>query len=88
VHAIERDVEVYRLGDATARLEIYPRMDVLLEVEGTPAAIEHAIAATGIPRSEFTAESLAEFVQRFEVRTGQPALLATSPMPPAARRAG
>ncbi len=40
VHAIERDVEVYRLGGATARLETYPRMDVLLEVEGDPAAIE------------------------------------------------
>jgi predicted adenylyl cyclase CyaB len=84
VHAIEREVEVYRLGDATARLEIYPRMDVLLEVEGEPAAIEHAIAASGIPRSEFTAESLAEFVRRFEVKSGRPAVLASSPvLPPA-----
>jgi hypothetical protein len=84
VHAIEREVEVYRLGDATARLETYPRMDVLLEVEGEPAAIEHAIAASGIPRSEFTAESLAEFVRRFEVKSGRPAVLASSPvLPPA-----
>ena len=36
----------------------------------TPAAIERAIAATGIPRDEFTAESLTEFVRRFEERTG------------------
>ncbi len=85
VHAVEREVEVYRLGDATARLEIYPRMDVLLEVEGEPAAIEHAIAASGIPRSEFTAESLAEFVRRFEERSGQAAVLATGPVTPAAR---
>lgn len=84
VHAVEREVEVYRLGDATARLETYPRMDVLLEVEGEPAAIEHAIAASGISRSEFTAESLAEFVRRFEMRTGQPAVLASGPMMPEA----
>jgi predicted adenylyl cyclase CyaB len=88
VHAVEREVEVYRLGDATARLETYPRMDVLLEVEGEPAAIEHAIAASGIPRSEFTAESLPEFVRRFEERSGQAAVLATSPVTPAARGTG
>ena len=80
VHAVEREVEVYRLGDATVRLESYPRMDVLLEVEGAPAAIEHAIAASGIPRNEFTSESLAEFVRRFEERSGQAAVLATSPV--------
>jgi len=88
VHAIERDVEVYRLGDATARLETYPRMDVLLEVEGEPAAIEHAIAASGIPRNEFTADSLADFVRRFEVRSGGPAVLATSRVVPAATGTG
>lgn len=85
VHAIEREVEVYRLGGATARLETYPRMDVLLEVEGEPAAIEGAIAASGIARSGFTAEPLAEFVRRFEERSGQAAVLATSRMTPAAR---
>jgi predicted adenylyl cyclase CyaB len=76
VHAIEREVEVYRVGDATVRLEVYPRMDVLLEVEGDPAAIEQAIAVSGIPRAEFTAEPLIEFVRRFEQRSGQPAVLA------------
>ena len=83
VHAVEREVEVYRLGDATARLETYPRMDVLVEIEGASAAIEHAIAASGIPRSEFTADPLAEFVRRFEERSGQAAVLATSPLAPA-----
>jgi predicted adenylyl cyclase CyaB len=88
VQAVEREVEVYRLGDANVRLETYPHMDVLLEVEGEPAAIERAIAASGIPRSQFTAESLAEFVRRFEERSGQTAVLATSPVTPAARRTG
>jgi adenylate cyclase class IV len=76
VHAIDRDVEVFVLGGATVRLERYPRMDSLLEVEGDPDAIERAIAVSGIPRTEFTADPLAEFVRRFEARRGEPALLA------------
>ncbi len=76
VHAIDREVEVYQLGQAIVRLERYPRMDALLEVEGEPAAIEQAITVTGIPRDEFTAEPLAEFVRRFEARLGEAALLA------------
>src|SRR2546427_500452 len=47
---IERRVEVWRLGDAVLRLETYPAMDVLLEVEGEPSAIERVIAATGLER--------------------------------------
>jgi adenylate cyclase class IV len=78
VHAIDRDVEVYDLGGASVRLERYPRMDPLLEVEGDPAAIERAIRATGIDRGAFCADPLAEFVLRFETRTGRPAILATS----------
>lgn len=79
IHAIDRQVEVYRLGEATVRLETYPRMDVLLEIEGDPAAIERAVAASGIPRAEFTAESLPEFVRRFEQRTGLVAEIAGRP---------
>jgi predicted adenylyl cyclase CyaB len=76
VHAIDREVEMYQLGQATVRVERYPKMDTLLEVEGEPAAIEQAIAASGIPRAEFTAEPLAEFVRRFEARVGEAAVLA------------
>ena len=81
VNVIERDIEIWRLGKATARLERYPRMDVLVEVEGEPAAIERVVAASGIPRVEFTAEPLAEFVRRFEERTGAPAELASAAAP-------
>jgi len=76
VHAIDREVEVYDLQGATLRIERYPRMDPLLEIEGSPAAIERAVGATGIPRAEFTADSLTEFVRRYELRSGQPATLA------------
>lgn len=76
IHSIYRQIAVYQLEGATVRLEHYPRMDVLVEVEGLPDAIEHAIAVSGIPRSDFMADSLSEFVTRFEKRTGQTALVA------------
>ena len=59
---IDRRVEVYRLGQAVLRLEWYPVMDVLLEVEGEPSEIERAIAATGLARDRFLPESLPYFV--------------------------
>lgn len=68
---IDRAVEQYRLGDATLRLEWYPAMDVLLEVEGPPQDIERAIAATGLPRESFLPESLPFFTEAYEKRTGR-----------------
>jgi len=67
---IDRKVVQYRLGAATVRFEIYPRMDILVEVEGEPPVIEEAIAVLGMLRGEFTTERLAAFVERFEQRTG------------------
>lgn len=78
--AIDRRVEVYRLGHATLRLERYPRMDTLLEVEGPPAAIERAIAATGLARVQFRSESLPYFMQAYHRRTGRTARLAIVPL--------
>ncbi|HEY6783582.1 MAG TPA: hypothetical protein VI159_01450, partial [Gemmatimonadales bacterium] len=74
---IERMITVYRLGQATLRVERYPEMDILVEVEGSPEAIEKAIAATGLARGEFLPESLPQFVSRYEKRTGRQARLAT-----------
>lgn len=74
--AIDRRVEVYRLGGAMVRLERYPRMDTLVEVEGRPAAIERAIRMSGLPRSQFRSESLPYFTRAYRRRTGRPALLA------------
>src|SRR6266550_4244495 len=67
---IDRDIAQYQFGGATIRFESYPRMDVLVEVEGEPAAIEVAIEALGLPRGTFTNERLADFVEHFEQRTG------------------
>lgn len=70
IRETERDVSIFDVGGAAVRFERYPRMDVLVEVEGTPEQIEGAIRVLGIPRSAFTAEALASFVQRYERRTG------------------
>src|SRR4029077_17762107 len=78
---IDRRVEVYRLGQALLRLEWYPAMDVLLEVEGEPPEIERAIAATGLARDRFLPESLPYFVAQNEPRTGRAALTAPCARP-------
>jgi predicted adenylyl cyclase CyaB len=70
---IDRAVEQYQINDATVRLEWYPSMDVLVEVEGRPDAIEQAIAATGMPRELFLPESLPYFTAAYEARTGRAA---------------
>lgn len=70
VREIEREIAQYSLAGATVRFERYPRMDVLVEVEGTPDAIEKAIVLIGLPREEFTTGRLTDFVMAFEHRTG------------------
>jgi predicted adenylyl cyclase CyaB len=72
---IDREIAQYRLAGAMIRFERYPRMDVLLEVEGSPEAIERAIAALGLKRSDFNSNRLLDFVERFEARTGLRAAL-------------
>lgn len=67
---IDRTIAQYELLEATVRFESYPRMDVLVEVEGEPPAIERAIAVLGLPREGFTTERLALFAARFQARTG------------------
>jgi adenylate cyclase class IV len=76
VQVIDRYVEIFALNGAVVRLEWYPRMDVLIEVEGPPAAIESAIQVSGIARQEFLPDSLAAFVARYEARSGMRAVLA------------
>ena len=68
--AIDRQIIQFELLGAMVRFERYPRMDDLVEVEGEPAAIERAIALLGMRRSDFTADSLATFAERYEERTG------------------
>lgn len=73
---IDRTIAEYALEDATIRIEWYPAMDILVEIEGEPDAIERAARATGIPREEFVPEALPHFVAAYERRTGRQARLA------------
>lgn len=75
IREIDREIEQFELDGAVLRVERYPRMDVLLEVEGAPVAIERAIAATGVPRADFTSDRLPDFILRFEERTGERAAI-------------
>jgi adenylate cyclase class IV len=72
---INREVAQYALGGSTIRFETYPRMDVLVEVEGEPESIEQAIEALGMARGQFSSDRLTSFVERFEQRTGVRAAL-------------
>lgn len=78
VHAMDRFVEIFAVEGAMVRLEWYPDSDTLLEIEGDGAAIERAVALTGLDRASFSPEPLVAFTARFEQRTGRPARLALS----------
>lgn len=73
--AIDRCVEYLDVAGAVVRVEWYPRMDVLVEVEGEPGTIERAVAATGLPRDQFTADRLLDFAGRYRERTGKEPVL-------------
>ena len=73
--AIDRVIAQYDLAGTMIRFEHYPRMDDLVEVEGTPEQIEQAITVLGLARDGFTTDRLPDFVHRYEARTGERAAL-------------
>jgi predicted adenylyl cyclase CyaB len=73
--AIDREIVQYDLEGTMIRFERYPRMDDLVEVEGTPDLIERAIEVLGLPRDGFTTDRLPDFVKRYEARTGNRAAI-------------
>ena len=80
LRAVDRWITQYELDGAIIRLERYPRMDDLVEVEGDPGAIERGIAATGLARAGFSSDALRDFVARYEARTGGPAAVSDAEM--------
>ena len=76
--AIDREIAQYDLDGTVVRFERYPRMDALVEVEGTPDGIERAIVALGLARAGFSSDRLPAFVRRFQDRTGETAALCDS----------
>jgi adenylate cyclase class IV len=76
VQVIDRYVEYFHLGTTDLRLEWYPRMDVLLEVEGDGPGIEAGLVAAGVSRASCSPDTLSAFAARYGARTGRPAVLA------------
>lgn len=73
--AIDRRIAVYEKGDVQARIEIYPEMDDLVELEGAPDRVEARFADLGLPREAWKPWPLDEFIRRYEERTGSKARL-------------
>lgn len=80
IREIEREIFQYSLAGAVVRFERYPRMDDLVEVEGSPDSIEKAIGMIGFPRDGFSAWRLADFITAYETRTGQRAAVSAREM--------
>ncbi len=76
--AIDRRVELYEKGGVRVRIEAYPRMDTLVEIEGDPRAVDERLPELGLPREAWKPWGLPEFVCRYEERTGLAARLATA----------
>ena len=77
IREIEREIFQYSLAEAVVRFERYPRMDDLVEVEGSPEAIERAIPLIGLPREGFIVSRLTDFIGAYEARTGQRAAVSS-----------
>ena len=52
---------------------LFKKLYDLVEIEGSPAEIERAILATGLPRDGFSTDRLPDFALRYKARTGVPA---------------
>ena len=76
--AIDRRVELYEKGGVRVRIEAYPRMDTLVEIEGDPRVVDERLPELGLPREAWKPWGLPEFVCRYEERTGLAARLATA----------
>lgn len=79
--AIDRRIEVWEKEGVVVRIEEYPRMDVLAEIEGDPAAVEARIGELGLAREAWRPQGLPAFVERYERRTGRKARLARREAP-------
>lgn len=79
MYRIDRHVELFAFEDGVARLEWYPRLDTLIEIEGEPEAIERIAWVTTLPRESFSSDPLDAFVAAYRERTGHDARVALRP---------
>lgn len=72
---IDRRIETWEKDAVSVRIERYPRMDTLAELEGPPEQVRARIGELGLGEDAWKSWPLPVFVERFEARTGQEALL-------------
>lgn len=72
---IDRWIETWRKDGVSVRIERYPRMDTLAELEGPPDEIRARIGELGVGADAWKSWPLPVFVERFEARTGERAVL-------------
>lgn len=73
---IDRRIETWRKGGVKVRIERYPRMDTLAELEGPPDEVRARIGDLDLGEDAWKSWPLPVFVDRFEDRTGEEAVLA------------
>lgn len=73
--SIDRRIERYEKEGVEVRIEEYPGMDVLAEIEGPPARVRKRLHELGLPPDAWKPWPLKEFVRRYEERTGRTARL-------------
>ncbi|MFW5947909.1 MAG: CYTH domain-containing protein [Gemmatimonadota bacterium] len=73
---IDRRIETWEKDAVSVRIERYPRMDTLAELEGPPDQVRARIGELGLGEDAWKSWPLRVFVERFEARTGREALLA------------
>lgn len=78
---IDRRIRLYVRGGVSARVEEYPEMDVLVELEGPPEEVRERMDETGLAADRWKPWPLPEFVRRYEERTGREARLRAGDAP-------
>lgn len=71
IFRIDRRVELYRMRDVIIRLEFFPEMDDLVEIEGPHDQLEELIRELGLRRSDFHNKGQEHFFGAYEERTGR-----------------
>ncbi|MBI2426266.1 MAG: NUDIX domain-containing protein [Candidatus Kerfeldbacteria bacterium] len=71
VRRVDRRVEIYHWRHVIIRIEFFPAMDVLAEIEGPKAELEQVIRELGLTRSMFFGKGQEFFFEAYQKRTGQ-----------------
>ncbi len=75
----ERYFETYLLYDVKIRIEQFPIMDILVEIEGEQHLINRAVTHLDISKDVFGPKTLVSFIKEYEIRNGTPAKLSGFP---------